>query len=419
MRLTCTTIALACLALAYPALAQDLQRASPESVGLSSAGLERATAALQAHIDAGDVAGVVAAVARDGKLVYFEALGQRDLQTRDPMPQDALFRLYSMTRSITSTAAMILWEEGKFQLDDPIATYLPQFTDQRVFVDAGAPDMSQTRARRGDITVRHLLTHTSGIGSRSSPIYRAERVRLRSITLPQMVDNAARVPLFEDPGTRFRYGISTTMLGRLIEIWSGMPLEQFLDERVFEPLGLRDTVFWADRDRADRLATVYRLDNASGALNPHAIEEIPFTEQPTLIEGGVGLLSSTMDFLRFSQMFLNKGELGGTRVLRPETVEMMTRNHIPDSVLPLGTRGYMAGSGWGLGFNVVLDSSAYTFPVGEGEYWWDGSAGTRFSIDPEHGIITVIMAQVSPSRGDGFREEFKKLVYDAITGGGR
>ena len=419
MRLTCTTIALACLALAYPALAQDLQRASPESVGLSSAGLERATAALQAHIDAGDVAGVVAAVARDGKLVYFEALGQRDLQTRGPMPQDALFRLYSMTRSITSTAAMILWEEGKFQLDDPIATYLPQFADQRVFVDAGAPDMSQTRARRGDITVRHLLTHTSGIGSRSSPIYRAERVRLRSITLPQMVDNAARVPLFEDPGTRFRYGISTTMLGRLIEIWSGMPLEQFLDERVFEPLGLRDTVFWADRDRADRLATVYRRDNASGALNPHAIEEIPFTEQPTLIEGGVGLLSSTMDFLRFSQMFLNKGELGGTRVLRPETVEMMTRNHIPDSVLPLGTRGYMAGSGWGLGFNVVLDSSAYTFPVGEGEYWWDGSAGTRFSIDPEHGIITVIMAQVSPSRGGGFREEFKKLVYDAITGGGR
>ena len=419
MRLTCTTIALACLALAYPALAQDLQRASPESVGLSSAGLERATAALQAHIDAGDVAGVVAAVARDGKLVYFEALGQRDLQTRDPMPQDALFRLYSMTRSITSTAAMILWEEGKFQLDDPIATYLPQFADQRVFVDAGAPDMSQTRARRGDITVRHLLTHTSGIGSRNSPIYRAERVRLRSITLPQMVDNAARVPLFEDPGTRFRYGISTTMLGRLIEIWSGMPLEQFLDERVFEPLGLRDTVFWADRDRADRLATVYRRDNASGALNPHAIEEIPFTEQPTLIEGGVGLLSSTMDFLRFSQMFLNKGELGGTRVLRPETVEMMTRNHIPDSVLPLGTRGYMAGSGWGLGFNVVLDSSAYTFPVGEGEYWWDGSAGTRFSIDPEHGIITVIMAQVSPSRGGGFREEFKQLVYDAITGGGR
>ena len=382
---------------------------------MSSALLERATEALQLHVDAGHIAGVVAAVARDGQLVYFEALGQRDLQAHDPMPADAIFRLYSMTRPITSTAVMILWEEGKFQLDDPISTCLPQFADQRVFIDGREPDMSTTRARNGDISVRNLLTHTSGIGSRSSPIYRTERVRLRSITLPQMVDNAARVPLFEDPGTRFRYGISTTMLGRLIEIWSGMPLEQFLEERVFEPLGLTDTVFWADGERADRLATVYRPDTASGALYPHAIEEVPFTERPTLIEGGVGLLSSTIDFLRFSQMFLNKGELGGNRVLRPETVEMMTRNHVPDSVLPLGTSGYMAGSGWGLGFSVVLDSSAYTFPVGEGEYWWDGSAGTRFSIDPEHGIVTVIMAQVSPSRGGGFREEFKRLVYDAIV----
>ena len=418
MALRRTAITLACLTLSYPALAQDLHPATPESVGLSSAGLERATEALRAHVDAGDVAGVVAAVARDGKLVYFEALGRRDLQARDPMPADAIFRLYSMTRSITSTAVMILWDEGKFQLDDPISTYLPQFADQRVFVDAREPDMSRTRARNGNITVRHLLTHTSGIGSRSSPIYRTEGVRLRSITLPQMVDNAARVPLFEDPGTRFRYGISTTMLGLLVEIWSGIPLEQFLEERVFEPLGLRDTVFWADGERADRLATVYRPDNTSGELHPYAIEEVPFTQRPTLIEGGVGLLSSTMDFLRFSQMFLNKGELGGTRVLRPETVEMMTRNHVPDSVLPLGNRGYMAGSGWGLGFNVVLDSSAYTFPVGEGEYWWDGSAGTRFSIDPEHGIIIVIMAQVSPSRGGGFREEFKRLVYDAIVDDG-
>ena len=420
MRRTRTAITLACLALAWPVFAQNLQRAAPEAVGLSTARLNKATEALEAHIEAGHIAGVVAAVARHGKLVYFEALGQRDLQTRDLMPENALFRLYSMTRSITSTAAMILWEEGQFQLDDPIATYLPQFADQRVFVDAREPDMTRTRARTGEITIRHLLTHTSGIGSRSSPVYRTERVRLRSIVLTQMVDNAARVALFEDPGTRFRYGISTTMLGRLIEIWSGMPLELFLEERVFVPLGLKDTVFWADRERANRLATVYRPDDASGELHPYAIEEVPFTERPTLIEGGVGLLSSTMDFLRFSQMFLNKGELGGNRVLRPETVELMTRNHIPDSVLPLGTSGYMAGSGWGLGFNIVLDSSAYTFPVGDGEFWWDGSAGTRFSIDPEHGIVTVIMAQVSPSRGGGFREEFKTLVYDAmIDDGGR
>ena len=414
-----STLTLACVVLAWPALAQDLSRATPESVGLSSAGLDRATAALQAHIDAGDVAGIVAAVARDGKLVYFEALGQRDLRQRDPMPEDAIFRLYSMTRSITSTAVMLLWEEDRFELDDPISRYLPQFADQRVFVDAREPDLSRTRARNDDITVRDLLTHTSGIGSRSSPIYQSERVRLRSITLDEMVDNAARVPLFEDPGTRFRYGISTTILGRLVEIWSGRPFEEFLADRVLAPLGMTDTVFWTDAERADRLTTVYRPDRASGELRPYAIEEVGFTERPALIEGGVGLLSSTMDFLRFSQMFLNGGELDGNRVLRPETVELMTRNHVPDQALPIGRGGYMAGSGWGLGFNVVLDASAYSFPVGDGEYWWDGSSGTRFSIDPEHDIVTVIMAAVSPSRGGGFREEFKQLVYDAITDGGR
>lgn len=334
--------------LAGSVLAQDLERATPESVGLSSTKLAEATDALQAHINGADIAGVVAAVARNGKLVYVEALGRRDRESSDPMPEDAIFRLYSMTRPITSTAVMVLWEEGKFQLDDPISQYLPQFAAQRVFVDARAPDMSQTRSRNGDITVRHLLTHTSGIGSRSSPIYRAEQVRLRSITLPQMVDNAARVPLFEDPGTRFRYGISTTMLGRLIEIWSGQPFEQFLRERVLNPLGMTDTVFWADGERADRLATVYRLDDGSGELYPYAIEDVPFTERPTLIEGGVGLLSSVMDYVRFSQMFLNAGALNGRRVLRPDTVALMTRNHVPDSVLPLGARGYMAGSGWGL-----------------------------------------------------------------------
>ena len=415
MNLRLALIAAACLALTTFAAAQDLAPASPESAGMSSDRLAEATRALQAHVNRSNIAGVVAAVARHGRIVYFEALGQRDRETGDAMARDDLFRLYSMTRPITSTAVMMLWEEGRFQLDDPISQYLPQFADQRVFVDAGAPDLAQTRAREGDITVRHLLTHTSGIGSRSSPIYRAEQVRLRSITLPQLVDNAARVPLFEDPGTRFRYGVSTTILGRLVEVWSGQPFEEFLAERLFGPLGMTDTVFWADGDRADRLTTVYRLDDGSGELYPWAIEQVPFTERPALVEGGVGLLSTVMDYLRFSQMFLNGGALDGVRVLEPETVALMTRNHVPDAVMPLSSSGYMAGSGWGLGFNVVLDPSRYSFPVGDGEYWWDGSSGTRFSIDPEHGLITVIMAAVSPSRGGGFREEFKDLVYRAIV----
>ena len=415
MSLRLALVAALCLIPTPPAAAQDLAPAAPESAGMSSDRLAEATRALQAHVNGSNIAGVVAAVARHGRLVYFEALGQRDRETGDPMERDDLFRLYSMTRPITSTAVMMLWEEGRFQLDDPIAQYLPQFADQRVFADAGAPDLAQTRPRSGDITVRHLLTHTSGIGSRSSPIYRAEQVRLRSISLPQLVDNAARVPLFEDPGTRFRYGVSTTILGRLVEVWSGQPFEEFLAERLFGPLGMTDTVFWADGERADRLTTVYRLDDGSGELYPWAIEQVPFTERPALIEGGVGLLSTVMDYLRFSQMFLNGGALDGVRVLEPETVALMTRNHVPDTAMPLSRSGYMAGSGWGLGFNVVLDAGRYAFPVGDGEYWWDGSSGTRFSIDPEHGLITVIMAAVSPSRGGGFREEFKDLVHRAIV----
>lgn len=393
-------------------VAQELPSAPPESVGLSTEALQRATQALQAHVDNGSIAGVVAAVVRDGKLVYSEALGYRTLENRDPMPGDALFRQYSMTRPITSLAAMILWEEGKLALDDPVSKYLPQFSEQRVFVDATDPDMQRTRDRRGDITVEHLLTHTSGLGSRGSAIYRAEGVRLRSITVEQMVDNAARVPLFEDPGTRFRYGISTTVLGRLVEVVSGQPLDRFLKERIFDPLRMRDTVFWASGERVARLAAVYR-PASNGELRPHAIETVPFTERPTLTEGGVGLLSTVGDFVRLSQMFLNKGELDGQRVLRPETVEMMTANRIPDELLPLF--GRENGYGWGLGFCIAIDPSKFSYPIGQDVFWWDGSAGTRFFIDARQQMITVIMAQVSPARGNGFREEFSTLVDAAIV----
>ena len=409
-----TAIALAIVVFDTPASAQGLPTAAPESVGLSSAQLDRVTAGLQAHIDQGHIAGVVAAVVRDGRLVYMEALGQAAIEAARPMPKDAIFRLYSMTRSMTSLAAMILWEEGAFQLDDPISRYLPQFMGQRVFADAGSPDMDQTQSRDGDITVEHLLLHTSGLGSRSSGIYRAEGVRLRSISVEQMVDNAARTPLFEDPGTNWRYGISTTILGRLVEVWAGKPLEDYLQERVFGPLGMTDTGFWVEPERADRLATVYRASR-EGELRPYQMEEIPFTEQPVLIEGGVGLVASTMDFLRFSQMFLNGGELDGNRVLQPETIAMMTVNRIPDALLPIGFGRPTLGQGWGFGFSIVMDASQYAYPVNDGDFWWDGSAGTRFWIDPTENMVTIVMAQVSPASGRGFREEFKTGVDEAIT----
>ena len=393
--------------------ATKLPAATPESVGLSSERLEDATRRLQAHIDAGDIAGVVAAVARQGRLAYLEALGELDRERGLAMRDDALFRLYSMTRPITSLAAMILWEEDRFELDDPVSMYLPEFADQRVFADASNPGMTATRARRTEMTIEHLLLHTSGLGSRGSAIYRAERVRLRSIPLPQMVGNAARVPLFEDPGTRWRYGISTTILGRLVEVWSGMPFDTFLQERVFEPLAMTDTVFRVDPSRADRFGPAYR-PGPDGALRPYAIEEVPFTEQPTLIEGGVGLVSTVRDYLRFAQMFLNGGELDGVRVLQPETVAMMTVNRVPDALLPIGFGNPQPGRGWTLGFCVVMDADVSPLPVSEGTFWWDGSSGTRFFIDPVQDMVTVIMGAASPSYGGGFREGFVDAVYAAI-----
>ena len=396
------------------ATAQYLGIASPQSVGMSGSALEAATARLQQHINEGDIAGVVAAVARDGKIVYFEALGKLNLEQALPMREDALFRIYSMARQITSTAALLLYEQGKFQFDDPVKMYLPEFADQQVLINPDSTDLNQTRERVGDMTVAHLLTHTSGLGSRSSRLYRENNVRDRNITLDQMVKNAAGVPLFHDPGTQFLYGIHATIIGKLIEVWSGQPFEVFLKEQLLDPLHMDSTMFWASADDAERLAVVYRPTD--GRLLPYQIENFPFTARPRLIEGGVGLLSSVMDFMHFSQMILDDGVFDDRRILRQETVELMFGNAVPDQAMPIGTSGYWLGSGWTLGgFNLVMDSSAYSFPVSAGTIWWDGSAGTRYFIDPAQNTVIVIMAQVSPSNGGGFRENFSRLVDAAIV----
>ena len=394
--------------------AQLLEIAAPESVGFSSVGLEAVTANLQEHVDNGDIAGVVAAVARDGKIVYYKALGLLDIEQVTPMREDALFRIYSMTREITSVAVLQLYEQGKFKMDEPIQKYLPEFATQRVLMDSESTDVSQTRERVGDITVAQLLTHTSGLGSRSSSLYREQRVRDKNYTLDEMVKKAASVPLFHNPGTEFRYGIHATILGKLIEVWSGVPLNEYLQEQIFEPLAMGDTMFWADGDNANRLVELYRPTD--GRLLPYQIETVPWTMRPRLMEGGVGLLSSVMDFMHFSQMVLNKGVLGGNRILEEDTAELMYQNAVPDQAMPIGDRGYWSGSGWTLGgFNLVMDPDTYSYPVSEGTIWWDGSAGTRYFIDPVQNTVTVIMAQVSPSRGGGFREDFTRLVEAAIV----
>ncbi len=407
------TLSLACM-MTNLATGQGLGFASPESVGLSASKLDDATASLQQHIDAGDIAGVVAAVARDGKIVYFESLGMMNIEQAKPMQEDALFRIYSMTREITSLAVLQLYEQGKFQMDDPIKMYLPDFEAQRVLLDPDSTDITQTRPRNGDITVAHLLTHTSGLGSRSSRLYREQKVRDKNITLDQMTENAARVPLFHDPGTAFLYGIHATILGKLVEVWSGQPFEDYMEEQVFQPLEMDSTMFWAAGADGERLAELYRPTD--GRLLPYQIETVPWTMRPRLMEGGVGLLSSVKDFLNFSQMVLNRGEFNGRRILQEETAALMYENAVPEAAMPIGDSGYWLGSGWTLGgFNLVMDPEAYSWPVSRGTIWWDGSAGTRYFIDPVQNMIIVIMAQISPSRGGGFREDFTTLVDAAIT----
>lgn len=395
-------------------IAQQTTVVAAENAGMSSSALEAATNRLQQHIDDGDIAGVVAAVSRDGRIVYFEALGYLDLENAIPMPANALFRTYSMTRQITSAAVLMLYEQGKFQFNDPIKQYLPEFEDQKVLLDPNSVDLNQARGRIGDITVAHLLTHTSGLGSRSSRLYRENNVRDKNITLDEMVSNTARVPLFHDPGTQFRYGIHATILGKLVEVWSGQSFDVFLQEHLFSPLEMDSTMFWATDADLGRLTEVYRP--IDGRLRPYQIETVPYTERPRLIEGGVGLLSSVMDFMRFSQMILEGGVSNGNRILQEETVALMYENAIPDHVMPIGTTGYWLGSGWTLGgFNLVLDNTSYSFPVSNGTIWWDGSAGTRYFIDPTQRIVIVIMAQVSPSSGGGFRENFSEMVDAAIS----
>ena len=414
MMIKALSILLLVIAFSSSSINAQIEKFSPVEVGMSLTSLNKATQRLQEHIDERDIAGVVAAVSRDGKVVYFESLGLMDIASDKPMQKDTLFRTYSMTRQVTTIAALILYDQGKFEMNDPIQLYLPEFKDQTVLLSSDSLDISEIKPRVGDITIQHLITHTSGLGGRGSRLYRENKVRDKSISLDQMVSNAAGIPLFHNPGTEFRYGIHATILGKLIEVWSGKPLEEFLNEELFSKLGMDSTMFWASGADRDRLATVYRP--VDGKLTPHEIETVPFTERPGLIEGGVGLLSSVEDYLNFSQMILDHGVFEGQRILKKATAEMIYKNAVPETAMPIGDSGYWRGSGWTWGgFNLVLDSDAYDFPVTEGTIWWDGSAGTRYFIDPTQNTIIVIMAQVSPSSGGGFRENFSRLVDASIV----
>jgi CubicO group peptidase (beta-lactamase class C family) len=374
---------------------------------VQSATFQDATALLERYVAEQKIAGAVAAVAHKGKVVYLKAVGVQDLESRAAMTERSLFRIYSMTKPVTAVGAMMLHEEGRFNLDDPVSKYLPEFKQVTVADTDGT-----TRAAARAITVQDLLLHTSGLSHRTSDLYRREQVRSRAIPLPKFIENIVRVPLMEDPATRYRYSEGTTVVGRLVEIWSGTPLDVFFEERIFKPLKMNDTMFWVGPDARARFATVYapapafaKASAGKPSLMPVEIEqEVPFTQKPALLEGAVGLVSTVPDFMRFSQMLLNKGELDGVRVLKAATVERITANGLSDAVQKV--RG--GAMGWGLAnVNVNLQT---------GEYGWDGSAGTIFWVDPSRQRIAILMTQSAPANPDQIRQRFKTII-DQIPSG--
>ncbi|HWI16370.1 MAG TPA: serine hydrolase domain-containing protein [Vicinamibacterales bacterium] len=406
-RFLLVSFAAAVLALAVPRGEAPMPRATPESVGMSGARLESATAILRQFVADRKIAGAVAAVSRRGKLVYLESAGFQNMETRTLMTERSLFRIYSMTKAVTAVAVMMLVDEGKVALTDPASKYLPEF--KNVMVQEGGAGAPRKPSR--EITVRDLLLHTSGLSHRTSELYRNLKVRSRAIALPQFVTNITKAPLLEDPGTRFRYSEATTVLGRLVEVVSKQSFDQFVTSRILQPLGMNDTTFWVDGDAKARLAVVYQRAQ-DGTVAPFEIEEIPFTEKPALMEGAVGLVSTAEDFIKFSQMLLNKGELAGVRLLKADTVASMTVNALPEAVLAAKGGGTV---GWGLAnVDVVVGEGSRGYLTAIGEYGWDGSAGTFFAVDPSKELVVTLMSQNLPANPEQLRQKFKAAVIQSV-----
>ena len=396
------------LALAVSASAQGLPQSAPGNVGMSLERLERIDAVLEGWVKEKKYAGVAAAVARRGRIAYFRTFGFRDAEADAALQIDTIYRFYSMTKPIASTAAMILHEEGRFLLDDPVSEYLPEFADLQVLA-AEDGDSSQLVPREGEVTIKHLLTHTSGLSN--SEAYDAKGVFDRDITLEQMQQRLAGVPLAHQPGAAWRYGQSINVIGRLVEVLSGKTFDQFLRDRIFDPLLMPDTAFYVPASKAARMAKLYQLDDAGG------IEPYPFdyddSAKPAFYSGGGGLYSTAADYIRFCQMLLNKGELDGARIVSPKTVEIMMLNHVAEDVLPPKGPNGRTGYGFGIGGAVLMDVAKSGQLASKGEYNWGGKAGTYFWIDPQERLIGLFLVQ-RPGFVPGPPKTLKNLVYQAL-----
>ena len=399
------------MVLTFPstAQAQHLPMTQPESVGMSSKRFERLDAAMQRYIDADMVAGTVTLVARKGEVVHLKAQGHRYIEGNDVMPTDAIFVIMSMTKPIVSTALMMLFEEGYFLLDDPISKYMPEYADMEVLVETEG-GVRRVQADR-PITFRHVLSHTAGVDPSRDLLSEDERaIPRRAPTLEETLVARAPLPLAFHPGDEWRYGSSTDYVALLVERISGQRLDRFLQERIFEPLGMVDTHYNVPASKVDRVAAVY---SPSGPGNTIELRGEPGTREPTSYFGGVAGLSSTAaDYFRFSQMILNGGELNGVRLLSPTTVNLMITNHTGD--LPIYIKGADA-YGFGLGFSMLTDPDKSRQALTPGTFGWGGAWGTVFWIDPAEEMVSILMMQISSYGHFTLRQDFPNLVMQAIT----
>jgi CubicO group peptidase (beta-lactamase class C family) len=390
--------------------------ATPGDVGLSSPGLERARAYVAACVERGEIAGAVMLVARHDQVAQLACIGLRDIEAGEPMRPDTIFRIASMTKPITSVGALMLIEAGKLRLDDPVSRYIPEFADVQVF-DRVEDGHVRLAALERPITVYHLLTHTSGLDSDApDPALEAayDNVGDARYALPELMRRLAAHPLAHQPGEGWRYGWSHTVLGRVIEVAASQPLDEYLDSRIFAPLGMVDSGFYVPPDRVERLAAVYE----SVASVPHRVDNSDtngITERVPLLSGGGGCVSTVLDYARFTRMMQRRGELDGVRLLKPETVAQMTRSHLASPLSPIRIGDHVfEGEGYGLGVGVSIEPSAPGLVGSEGTYGWAGSWNTRFWVDPVKELSGIFMVQYQPFAFVSVGEGFWSLVCQAL-----
>jgi len=405
--------------------APTLTEAKPESVGMSTERLARIDDLVKEYIDKKWIAGATVLVARDGKVVFYKGLGYDDIDKKTPMKKDAICRIASQTKAITSVAIMILYEEGKILLDDPLSTYIPEFKNPRVLDKFNPADSSYTTVpAKREITIHDLLTHTSGIGyaqigsNESNAIYYKAGVvggiGVSKIVLGDKMKILGGLPLLHQPGEKWTYGLNTDLLGYLIEVVSGMSLDQFFRKKIFEPLGMKDTYFYLPPEKRNRLATLYSEDSAKHIIKDGETYELNgtmYVNYPnmdgTYYSGGGGLSSTAYDYSIFMQMLLNGGEYNGRRILGRSSIRMMTSNQIGD--IDFGDDKF------GLGFGLVTEKGAAKTPVSPGTFSWGGMFSSSYWIDPKEKIIAQFFLQQFPNSHGDIHEKFKALVYQAIN----